>query len=193
MHAHAERTEVMSQESQIPEKSSLVAIYDTHEEAEQAVREIQKSGLDMKSLSVVGKNYQTEEDVVGYYSTGDRMKAWGASGAFWGGLWGAMFGSAFFLIPGIGPLLAAGPVVAWIVGALESAAVVGGLSALGAGLYSIGIPEESVIEYETQVKAGKFMVIAHGPHEEVVKARGALAGTKHQGIKEHAGWEYLLP
>ena len=187
MHVHAVCTGPMSQESQIPEKSSLVAIYDTHEEAEQAVREIQKSGLDMKSLSVVGKNYQTEEDVVGYYSTGDRMKAWGASGAFWGGLWGAMFGSAFFLIPGIGPLLAAGPVVAWIVGALESAVMVGGLSALGAGLYSIGIPEESVIEYETQVKAGKFMVIANGPHDDVVKARSALAGTRHEGIKEHAG------
>lgn len=124
--------------------------------------------------------------VVGYYNAGDRMKAWGKAGAFWGGLWALLFGSAFFAIPGIGPVLAAGPLVGWIIGALESAAVVGGLSALGAGLYSIGIPKDSMIEYERQIKAGKFLVIAHGSTGEVSKTRGTLAATKHQGMKEHS-------
>ncbi len=173
-------------ESGSTNKSVVVAVYDTHVEAEQAVREIQKSGFDMQKLSIVGKDYQTEEQVVGYYSTGNRMKSWGKTGAFWGGIWGLMFGSAFFLVPGIGPLLAAGPLVGWIVGALESAVVVGGLSVLGAGLSSIGIPEDSVIEYETQIKAGKFVIIAHGSPDEVNKTKGALAGTKHQGMKEHS-------
>jgi len=50
------------------------------------------------------------------------------------------FGSAFFAIPGLGPVLVAGPLVAWIVGVLEGAAVVGGLGAIGAGLYGMGIP-----------------------------------------------------
>jgi uncharacterized membrane protein len=168
------------------EKSAVVAVYDTHVEAEEAVRELQRSGFDMQKLSIVGKEYQTEETVVGYYTTGDRMKAWGKTGAFWGGLWGLLFGSAFFLIPGIGPLLVAGPLVAWIVGALEGAVVVGGLSAVGAGLYSIGIPEDSVIEYETEIKAGKFVVIAHGSPDEVSKTKYTLAGTEHQGMKEHA-------
>ena len=172
--------------SEKSDKSAVIAIYDTHVEAEAAVRELQKSGFDMKKLSIVGKDYQTEEEVVGYYTTGERMKAWGKSGAFWGGLWGLLFGSAFFLIPGIGPLLAAGPLVGWIIGALEGAAVVGGLSALGAGLYSIGIPKDSIIEYETQVKAGKFVVIAHGSADEVSKSKDALALTKHQGMDEHA-------
>lgn len=189
MQAHAghnaEKSEV-SEKLEVSEKSAIVAIYDTHEEAEEAVRELQKSGFDMQKLSIVGKNYQTEEEVVGYYTTGDRMKAWGASGAFWGGLWGLLFGSAFFLIPGIGPLLAAGPIVGWIIGALEGAVVVGGLSALGAGLYSIGIPEDSILEYETQIKAGKFVVIVHGSPEEVSKSKGTLALTKHQGMSEHA-------
>ena len=116
----------------------------------------------MTKLSIVGKDYHTEEDVVGYYTTGDRMKAWGKSGAFWGGMWGLLFGSAFFFIPGIGPLLAAGPLVVWIVGALESAVAVGGLSALGAALYSIGIPNDSILKTEAQIKAGKFVVIEHG-------------------------------
>ena len=186
MQAQAEQIAEKMEKSETSEKSAIVAIYDTHEEAEKAVRELQKSGFDMRTLSIVGKDYQTEEEVVGYYTTGDRMKAWGKSGAFWGGLWGVLFGSAFFLIPGIGPLLAAGPLVGWIIGALESAVVVGGLSALGAGLYSIGIPQDSIIEYETQIKAGKFVVIAHGSPDEVGKTKGALAATKHQGMKEHA-------
>lgn len=167
-------------------KDAVVAIYDTHSEAEEAVRDLQKSGFDMTKLSIVGKDYHTEENVVGYYSTGDRMKAWGASGAFWGGLWSLMFGSAFFLIPGIGPLLAAGPLVVWIVGALESAVVVGGLSALGAALFSIGIPNDSIVEYETQIKAGKFVVIAHDAEGALDKGMIALEATKHQGVKKYS-------
>jgi uncharacterized membrane protein len=168
------------------QKSAVVAVYGTHKEAEEAVRELQKSAFDMKKLSIVGKDYQAEEEVVGYYTMGDRVKAWGKTGAFWGGLWGLLFGSAFFLVPGIGPLFAAGPVVGWIVGALEGATVAGGLSALGAALYSIGIPKDSIIEYETQIKAGKFVVITHGSQDEVSKTKAALTPTKHQGMREHS-------
>lgn len=113
------------------------------------------------------------------------MKAWGKSGAFWGSLWGLLFGSAFFMIPGLGPLLVAGPLVGWIIGALEGAVIVGGLSALGAGLYSIGIPENSIIEYETQIKAGKFVVIAHSSPDEISMIRATLNMTNHQEINEH--------
>ena len=186
MQAHAGHSAEMLEESKTAGKSAVVALYDTHEKAEEAVRELQTSGFDMRKLSIVGKDYQTEEEVVGYYTMGDRVKAWGKNGAFWGGLWGLLFGSAFFLIPGIGPLLAAGPLVGWIIGALEGAVVVGGLSALGAGLYSIGIPKDSIIEYETQIKMGKYVVIAHGSPDEVSKTKGTLAVTKHQGMKEHA-------
>jgi len=72
-------------------------------------------------------------------------------------------------------LMMAGPIVAWIVGALEGAAVVGGLSALGAGLYGIGIPKKSVLQYETSLKAGKFMLLAHGTPEEVTRAKTILS------------------
>jgi hypothetical protein len=157
--------------------NSVVAIYQTHTQAEEAVKELQKSGFDMKKLSIVGKGYHTDEQVVGYYNTGDRMKYWGSMGAFWGGLWGMLFGAAFFVIPGVGPLVIAGPLVAWIVGALEGAVVVGGLSALGAGLYSIGIPKDSIVRYETALKADKFIVLAHGTAEEVSNARNIIETT----------------
>lgn len=50
--------------------NSVVAVYDTHEQAELAIRELQEAGVDMKSLSIAGKDTHTDENVVGYYNTG---------------------------------------------------------------------------------------------------------------------------
>jgi uncharacterized membrane protein len=164
---------------------AVVAVFDTHPEADEAVRELQKSGFDMKKLSVVGKDYHTEEHVVGYYNAGDRMKHWGKLGAFWGGLWGLLFGAAFFWVPGIGPVLIGGPLVAWIIAALEGAVVVGGLSAIGAGLFSLGIPKDSIVLYESAVKAGKYVVVAHGTAQDVAKARDIMSTLKPSGLTDH--------
>jgi len=164
---------------------SVVAIYPTHTVAEAAVKELQQSGFDMKKLSIVGRDYHTDEHVVGYYNAGDRMKAWGKTGAFWGGLWGLLFGSAFFWVPGLGPLLVAGPLVSWIIGALEGAVVVGGLSAIGAGLFGLGIPKDSILQYETALKTDKFVLIAHGSEAEITRAREILKHTKPETLNHH--------
>src|ERR1700722_15607038 len=153
---------------------SVVAVYHTHSQAEDAVKQLQRAGVAMRSLSIVAKDTHTDEQVVGYYNVGDRMKRGGKTGVFWGGFWGLLFGSAFFAIPGIGPLLVAGPLVAWIVGALEGAVVVGGLSAVGAGLYSIGIPKDSIVEYETALKTDKFLLVVHAGAAEVDKAKNIV-------------------
>jgi hypothetical protein len=165
--------------------NAVLAIYKSHTEAEAAVKDLQQAGFDMKKLSIVGRDYHTDEQVVGYYNNGERMKSWGKLGAFWGGIWGLLFGSAFFFIPGVGPLLIGGPLVGWIVGALEGAVIVGGLSALGAGLYGLGIPKDSILQYETAVKSGKFVVIAHGSAEETTQAREIIARTNPEALQEH--------
>ena len=113
------------------------------------------------------------------------MKYWGQNGAFWGGIWGLLFGSAFFLIPGVGPLVMAGPLISSIVGALEGALVIGGLSALGAGLYGMGIPKDSILLYETAIKTGKFLLIAHGSTMEVTHARDIISHTLAEAFEQH--------
>ena len=163
------------------EQNAAVAVYATHVEAEDAVKELQRAGMDMRTLSIAGKGSHTDEQVVGYYNSGDRMKYWGKGGAFWGGFWGLLFGSAFFAIPGLGPVLVAGPLVAWIVGALEGATVVGGLSAIGAGLYGMGIPKDSVLQYET----AKYLLMVSGTAAEVQKARDTLQTTRHINLTLH--------
>ncbi len=165
--------------------NSVVAIYDTHEQAEHAVKELQQAGVDMKSLSIAARDTHTDEHVVGYYNAGDRMKYWGKMGAFWGGFWGLLFGSALFAIPGIGPILVAGPLVAWIVAGLEGAAVVGGVSAVGAGLVSIGIPKDSVLKYDVALKTDKFLLVVHGTAGDVNKAKDIIAGTENSSYAVH--------
>ena len=168
----------MEKEIEMTSKNSVAAIYETHEQAEHAVKELQEAGVDMKSLSIVGRDTHTDEHVVGYYTAGDRMMYCGKVGAFWGGFWGLLFGSGLFFIPGLGPILEAGPIVAWIVAAIEGAVVVGGISAIGAGLVSIGIPKDSVLKYDVALKTDKYVLVVHGTPEEVEKAKDIIAGTE---------------
>jgi len=168
-------------------ESSVVAVYDAHSGAESAIKALQQAGFDMKQLSIVGKDFQTEEHAIGFYSAGDRMKVWGGQGAFWGSLWGMLFGSAFFILPVIGPIVVMGPLVGLIVGTLEGAAVGGAAGILAAGLASIGIPKDSVVRYELQVKAGQFLVLANGDAALVAQVRSILLATGAGQVTSHPG------
>jgi uncharacterized membrane protein len=167
------------------DRNSVVAIYAMHEQAAQAVKDLQEAGVDMKTLSIVARDQHADEHVTGYYNAGDRMKYWGKMGAFWGGFWGLLFGSAVFAIPGVGPVLVAGPLVASIVAGLEGAAVVGGAGVIGAGLASIGIPKDSVLQYELALKTDQFLLIVHDSPNAIEKAKEIIKGTKHVAYYVH--------
>lgn len=152
-------------------ENTLIGVFETHYDVENAVKELQKSGFDMTKLSIIGKDYYTEEDVVGFYNIGRRVEVWGKRGAFWGWIFGAIFGSAFFFVPGIGAVVIGGPFISWLLGVLESTVVVGGISALGAVLFSIGVPKDSIIEYETSLKTDKFLLICRGTPEDISSAK----------------------
>jgi uncharacterized membrane protein len=166
--------------------SAAVAVYSTHEEADAAIKLLQKGGFDMKKLSIVGKDFRTEEHALGYYNVGDRVKFWGKTGAFWGGLAGILFSSAFLVIPVVGHLIVLGPLVSSIIGGLEGAAVGGSASALFGALTGLGIPKDSVIQYENDVKAGKFLVVAQGTEEEVTRAKSLLSASTPATVNVHS-------
>lgn len=178
---------------------TVIAVFSDHNTAEAGVKKLTAGGFEMKNLSVVGKGYHSEEKVVGFYSAGDRIRFWGGRGAFWGGLWGLFFGGLFMAIPVVGHVIVLGYLAAVAVSAVESAVLVGGLSALGAALYSIGVPKDSVISYEVAVKADGFLVMAHGTAAEMARAK-AILGTAnpsrldlHQSIKTAEPAEALVP
>jgi hypothetical protein len=170
----------------ITQQHSVVAIYSTHTAAEGAIKALQTAGFDMQRLSIIAKDFETEEHALGFYTSGDRMKFWGGKGAFWGSLWGVLFGSALFVIPALGPTVVMGPLVGWIVGALEGAAVGGAAGVLGGALASIGIPANSVVSYETALKAGKFVVLARGTADMIEHARAVLGSTGASELNAHA-------
>ena len=82
-------------------------------------------------------------------------------------------------------MVVAGPLVSWILGVLEGAVVIGGVSAIGAGLYSIGIPKDSVVKYETALKADNFVLVVHGTDNEVARARDILQTTTPSELNLH--------
>ena len=166
---------------------AVIAVFATHQEAEIAIKKLSEAGFEMKTLSVIGKGYHTEEKAIGFYNIGDRIKFWGVRGAFWGGLWGLFFSGLFLTVPVVGPVVVLGYLAATVISVVESAAVIGGLSALGAALYSIGVPKDSVIEYEAAVKADGFLVMAHGASEEVVLAKAILRSAAPLRLDLHAG------
>jgi len=153
-------------------------VFNTHIEAEEAIQTLSRSGFDVKKLSLVGKGYHTEEHPLGFYTVGDKIKTWGGVGAFWGSIWGVLLAPAVFFLPEIGLVAMAGPIVAALVGALEGAMVVGGLSVLGAALTQIGVPKDQVIKYETALKVDKYVLMVHGSTEDAAKVRTVLATAK---------------
>ena len=164
---------------------AVVATFAHHHEADSAIRKLAGAGLDMKHFSIVGKGYHTEEKVIGFYNAGDRIAFWGQNGALWGGLWGLFFGGMMLTIPGVGPTVVLGHLAAMVFGALQGAVVVGGASALGAALFSIGLPRDSVIQYEEALKANGFLVVAHGPAEEMARAKTILESANATRLDHH--------
>jgi len=158
--------------------TKCAAVYGTHQAAEAAVKKLGHAGFDMSKLSIVGRDFHTDEHVVGFYNGPDRVRYWGRQGAFWGGMFGILFAPAFFFIPGVGPILTGGlfgsALMGMVEGGLVGAAAGGTATVLGAGLYGIGIPKDSVLAYEKDIKADKFLLLVHGTAEEAKKAHDLL-------------------
>jgi hypothetical protein len=172
---------------------TVVAVFAEHPAAEAAIKNLTGAGFDMKNLSVVGKGYHTDEKVVGFYNAGDRIKFWGTRGAFWGGFWGLFLGGLFVTVPVVGQVVVLGYLAAIAIAAIENAVIVGGLSALAAALYSIGIPKDSVIQYETALKADSFLVMAHGSAADVARAKTILGSVNPSRVDLHSGTQTAAP
>jgi hypothetical protein len=171
-----------------PVGSSVIAVYPSHEAAEDAVRLLHKQGFPMSNLSIVGRDFQVSEAPIGFVTTGDFAASGAGTGAWVGGLFGLLVGAAFLILPGLGPVIVAGPLSAALLGGLEGAVAGAALGALGGALVGWGIPKEQALKYETQVKAGKFLVVARGTPDDVARAKALLApgAPEHVEVYEHA-------
>jgi hypothetical protein len=173
------------------DNNMVMAIYNTQRGAEDGLKGVLQSGadmkkrLDVKKVSLLAKGYFPDNEAAGIYNDGDGMKHLGKYGRFWNSIWGIIPNAAAFTIPGTGPVLVAGPFVSWIVDALKRTPS-STRGAIGASLSSIGIPENSILEYEHALKEGKFLFGYYGTAGEVDRAHYILRGTEPAAVDTHS-------
>lgn len=169
-----------------PDDQIVLALFGTHEAADAAVRKLGAAGVVLASISIVGKNCRSEEHATGYLIAGERARFYGKYGAFWGGLAGLLLGSGFFYIPVVGSLVALGPLASAIAGGIEGAVLGGGASALGGALATLGIPRNSVVRYETAIRAEQFLVSVHCASDGVARIQQLLEQAGGSDVRSHA-------
>ncbi|RCX17445.1 uncharacterized protein (TIGR02271 family) [Fontibacillus phaseoli] len=135
----------------------IVGVFASDQDASNAIRDLQVLGYDTNDISVIGKN---KDDINSIHDeTGTKAPEGIATGAATGGLLGGVAGLLAGLgalaIPGIGPIIAAGPIAATLTGA----AVGAGAGGLVGGLVGLGIPENEAEEYNNFVKHGRILVM----------------------------------
>jgi len=135
----------------------IVGVFDTEQEASRAIENLKNQGIGIEHISVITKDRDDLKHIT--EDTGSRapegVAAGMATGGVLGGAVGLLAGIGALAIPGIGPILAAGPIAATIAGL----AVGAGAGGLVGGLVGLGIPEEEAAEYEAYVSNGKILVL----------------------------------
>ena len=165
---------------------SVIGVYNSMSEAEEAVRMLDRGSFPIKQVSIVAQDMQSEKEVHGYVTTGDVAKAGANTGGWVGGIFGLLAGAAFIWVPGFGPLLVAGSFAAILLGSMEgvvAGAAGGGL--LGA-LVGWGVSKQHILKYEEHLKGGKYLLMTHGSAEEVTRAQKILQGTGALEVTHHA-------
>ncbi|PLR96070.1 general stress protein [Bacillus sp. T33-2] len=139
-------------------EKNIVGVYDNEQDAIQAVEDLKRQGYSTDDISVIGKNSDEVDEIndATGTKTEEGLAAGAATGGVLGGLTGLLAGIGALAIPGIGPIVAAGPIAATLTGA----AVGAGAGGLAGALVGMGIPEDEADRYEGYVKEGKILVLA---------------------------------
>ena len=163
----------MSQ-TETPIDSSVMAVYPDRSAAERAVRQLHEAGFELGDLSIVGRDFQKTEELYGFVSRGDYVKAGAPAGALFGGLFGMFIGAGFLVLPGLGLVVVAGPIAAALLAGIEGA--VAGATLVGRRGCSVGwdVPKDRALKYETEVTGGKFLVLVR-PSRRLSPAPGTCS------------------
>ena len=158
------------------DKHICVAIYKTHDQADEAFSRLHAEGSDMDLLSFVGRD--TWKDMVGSRNAGARFSYHGKLGPFWERLWSILHGWGVFWFFDDGPVLVAGPLVRTIIATQEESSGDGHASGFEAALTGIGIPQDSLVQYEKALLNNQILVFVQGTLTEISQAQDILNETK---------------
>ncbi len=152
----------MNSQEKIANESVILLAFFQQEETVQAVLDhLVEDDFPLDQISLLARVGSTGDDPLGVYyaNAEERIKGWGKLGAIWGGLLGGMVG--MFIMPGLGPLMIAGPLIEGLLGAGVGGALgVGGaaLSELSVAIHRMGIPTENLKEIEEHIESGHYVL-----------------------------------
>jgi hypothetical protein len=154
----------MKQEKQLKtEHQLLLAFFKEDHLARKALQSALDSDIQMDRVSILGPASSSGDDPLGIYfpSIGEKAAGWGKMGALWGGLWGLLTGAmGMFLIPGLGPIIAFGPIVEALIGAGIGAGALAGASAisqLGVAVHRMGVPQDQIDAFHNRLEQGQYL------------------------------------
>ncbi len=162
-------------------KKQVFGIAKSRSQAEQIVERLQTSGFPTSEISILLPDTAGKHDIGHVKATKapEGATTGAAAGGVTGGVIGLLAGIGALAIPGVGPLIAAGPIVA----ALSGAAVGGTAGGIVGGLIGLGIPEIEAKRYEQKLKAGNFLIAVHArTDEEEDRAEEIFKGAGAQDI-----------
>jgi hypothetical protein len=168
------------------DKTALIGIYPTRTSLEAGVQALKDSGFTNADISVIYPGNPSVENPVP--ATNPDAAPEGAvtgatTGAVVGGVLGWLAGVGSLAIPGMGPLLAAGPIVSAIAGA-GAAGIVGGIAG---GLVGLGVPESEAHGYVTRLRSGTTLLSVHVENPDASKrARKIMDETGAQNISANS-------
>jgi hypothetical protein len=157
------------------EQSSAADFFDSHVQAGGAIHALQEEHFDLRKLSILGKDFQTEERPLGPCNGTGAMTFSGKSAVLWRELWGRLSGAGVFLVPDVGEVLVLGPLAASLADACERPPPGAGVGVVGAALVATGLSRRSAAVIEDAVRAGKFAIAVQGSAAEVGDALQTLA------------------
>lgn len=165
-----------------------VGVFNTRQEAERALHELNDSGFPMNKISVVAKDADREHDIAGVDvsdNVGNKADEGASAGAVTGGILGGatglLVGLGALAIPGVGPIILAGEVATALATTLAGGAIGAAAGGLIGALIGLGIPEERARVYNDRVSRGHYLVLVDGSDAEIARAEAILTG---RGIEE---------
>jgi hypothetical protein len=160
--------------------AGVISIFELHDDAKTDLKSLQLSKSDISKLSFIGKEFQHEHNINGLSVRNGTSKNWVTQGAFWDSIRDLNIGFASLLVPGLGQIMAAGPIVSCIVEVLESPLKYNSMAEI---FLSLGISSHTNAPYETALNEGKCVMIGEGTRQEVESIRLMMANAGAKTIE----------
>lgn len=169
----------------MPPSNATLTVFKSQADAEAAIRQLAKDGYDLSKVSMLGRDSDGDEQSANPPNGHAQPSPSAPACPSWAGIRGMLVGSGFFLVPSIGPLVVAGPLLTWIVRSMGTLPGPDKQGAMGAGLHQLGIPENSILRCHAALRSGKVVVIAEGSAMMMILAREVFRRTPVEVIEQH--------